>query len=223
MVTSAHEGRTSTERTPSLMRAKLAAGALGAAAIVAGLAAPAMAAPGTGTVNGSSNPVLNVPAGGGAAVVNTTVAYSGTTAGQPIFITTCRKAGNDPTFAGYAAECDVYSELNFNNASGSGSQTYPIAVNDPNAVGGFFFCKTSDGPGDLDLGGGTIIEGDPTCFVRVVFGSPNAEADAFYVPLILTVVPVPESPVNVLLPLGAAAGVAAAAYLALRNRRPAMA
>lgn len=206
------------------MRAKLAAGALGVAAVFAGVASPAMAAPGTGTVNGSSNPTLTVPAGGAPATINTTVAYSGTTAGQPIFITTCRKAGNDPTFSGYAAECDVYSELNFNNASGSGSQTYPITVNDPNAVGGFFFCKTSDGPADLDLGGGTIIEGDSSCFVRVVFGSPNAEADAFYVPFNLALDGgiIPESPANVLLPIGAAGGVLAAAYLALRNRHPAM-
>jgi len=181
------------------MRFKRTAAIAGAAIMAGGLGSAAMAA---GSLSTSV-----IPAAGG----STTVSWSGLPINSTVFIEQCNRDGNAPgVIFTPLSDCSQATSLNPSTGpTGSGTQVFAMfGGDDPNESG--WGC----GPNT------TGIKYD-TCYVRLVTGvQTNVATDEFY-PVTFSTDPepvVPEVPLNILLPLSAAA-VLGGGYYITRKRK----
>ncbi len=194
------------------MRFKGTATVLGAAALIAGLSAPASA----------SATILNVADEASASsVINIQMTNLPSNFGSVVNIEQCWKNDTDPTFNAIS-HCDQSTADNQIIVGGNATKAYTVF----------------NGP-DLNLGEngcGPLYPGAPQCWIRLS-GDPGTANDEFY-PLVYgpvvvppsttlppetttTVVPapeVPEAPMGVLLPLTAVALVGGSAFMVRRRR-----
>lgn len=181
------------------MRFKRTAAIAGVAIVAGGFGSAAMAA-------GSLSTSTVSPAGG-----NITVSWSGLPINSTVYIEQCNRDGNAPgVIFTPLSDCSQATGLNPSTGpTGSGSQVFSVfGGDDPNESG--WGC----GPNT------TGLKYD-TCYVRLATGTAsNVASDEFY-PITFNATPdpvVPEVPVNVLLPLSAAA-VLGGGYYITRKRK----
>lgn len=189
------------------MRFKRTATVAGTALLIGGFGTAAMAA-------GSVTP-NDIPASGNAAARTVTVAWSGLPINTTVFIEQCNRDGNGVGVV-FTPLSDC-SQATYSNPStgptGSGSAQFELfSGDDPNESG------WSCGPGSTSAPSTGLVYS--TCYVRLSTGvQSNVATDEFY-PVTFSSNPVvPESPLNVLLPLSAVAVLGGGAYLITRNRK----
>ncbi len=184
------------------MRFTKAAAVAGAALMIGGLGSSASAA-------GNLSKTTILPAG-----ESVTVTLSGQIPGTYSFIQQCWKNDTSPTF-NQLTDC----------SQATGDQVLPDASG--NATKSFFLFG-GDEPNDAGWGCGPNtsagLQKATTCYVRIAKGSPATTAGQEFFAFTYGVTPppdVPEVPLNILLPLGAAAVLGGGALVRNRSRRAA--
>lgn len=192
------------------MRLKRTATVAGTVLLVGGIGTAAMAA---ATLSKSV-----IPANGDLAARTITVSWSGLPALDTVFIEQCNRDGNAVGVV-FTPLSDCSQATGHNpstGATGSGSDQFTIfSGDDPNESG------WSCGPGPTSAHSTGLVY--DTCYVRLSTGvQSNVATDEFYPITFSTAVDpppdVPEVPLNVLLPISAAA-VLGGGYLVTRKRK----
>jgi hypothetical protein len=180
------------------MRSKFAIGLAGVAAASVALASPAFA--GTGTASPTTNLTNNQLI---------TVGWDGFTGGaEKIYVHECWKDGTDPTFD-FALDCGPLTQRILTAAPSGSIANFKVFAGDEPSGDMPHACGFTN---DASLGN-TV---HPTCFVRVTDNSAANNGEDVFIPITFAVTPpvdVPEVPLNVLLPLGAAAVLGAGLFI----------
>ena len=152
-----------------------------------------------------------------------TVAYSGMAPNGQAFISQCNN--DQGTDFDLLADCSFLSLKQGDiDASGNGSKVFPVKKNPTELADGDvdWRCDASGTPtGQLDANNIRVFS---VCRIRVTDGDYATTTNAFFRDITFAGEPepvVPEAPYAILLPLGAVA-VAGAAFMVLRNRKPAL-
>jgi hypothetical protein len=193
------------------MRGRKLLGLVAAACVMLiGSAAPALALtdPSPGT-----NPAPNTNLHDGQAI---SVNWSGATANQLVFISECWRPQTDPNFVDVTTSCSSLSINPNSTAAGTGPATFNVFVGpDPNI--GADACAFN-----AAQAAGAVLH--TTCWIRIAPGDINATSGVLSLPITFADPNagggggVPEAPLAILLPIGAATLVAGGYFYSRRRR-----
>ena len=184
------------------------------AAVAAGISAIGLAS--FGSTAHAAAPTITVTPNTGISSTgspNVTVAWSGLTGKTVVFIQECRVSDTDPLFDPIN-DCSTANEYNPASVNGAGSFSFPLFTG-AEPINGAWGCGD---PADSAAAGAPI---SATCFIRATPDTDtNVGNDTFQAITFAPTPPadVPEVPLNVLLPLGGAA-ILGGAYFVARKRQ----